>query len=222
MLDTAKANGLPQPLWEKLEALVFRYKEIFSNSFSAIPAKVPPLRIDLTADAKPFRVKLRNFSTSQRDFMSNFTSKLENLGIVYANPSSSWACAPLLVRKAGPDLWRFTVDLRPVNSYKIPHAFPMPNVEQELTKTAKPKVFAGVDFIHSFWQLLLHVASRECQSFVTHENVWTPTCVLHGTTNAVLHLQAFLTTHLPREVREKVLLCVDDLLFHDSSPEKLI
>lgn len=60
--------------------------------------------------------------------MSKLTKELEEKGLIYANPSSKWACAPLIAPKKGPDEWRFTSDLRPVNFYTYPFAFPMPNV----------------------------------------------------------------------------------------------
>lgn len=98
----------------------------------------------------------------------------------------------------------------------------MPNVVEELSKTARSRFFALVDFVHRYWQLLLALASKECQSFVTHENVFSPNRVLHGTKNAVLQLQAFLTKNLPVELKLKALLWVDYLMFHGEIEHGLI
>lgn len=43
---------------------------IFRTSFSSKPARVYPLRIELTPDARPVRVKLRNYSADQRAFLA--------------------------------------------------------------------------------------------------------------------------------------------------------
>lgn len=222
MLAAAKANGFPDSHWPMLEALIWEFADSFSTRFSSTPAKVEPLRIELTADARPIRVKLRNYSASQRAFISSLMQDLVRHNLVYANPSSKWACAPLIVPKAGPSQWRFTVDLRPVNRFTVPYQFPMPRVEIELTKTAGSRFYANFDFTHGYWQLPLHPESQECQSFITPDNVYTPTRVLHGTTNAVLHLQSFLSMNLPDALKEHTLLWVDDCLFHEATIESLL
>lgn len=222
MIYRAKQNGiLPKPL-DDLTKIVWSHAHVFDTRFSATPAKVPPLKIELTGDARPIRVKLRNYSQSQRNFMTNLTNELMQYNLIYPNPSSKWACAPLLVPKSGPAEWRFTVDLRPINQYTIRHQLIMPNVEEELTKTAGSTVYASVDFTHSYWQLPLHKDSQECQSFVTPDNVFTPTRVPHGTTNAVLHLQSFLSTKVPLDVKQRMLLWVDDCLFHAPTVKDLV
>lgn len=50
--------------------------------------------------------------------------KLLSFGLVCRNPNSRWAPAPLTVPKAGPEQYRFTVNLRPVNAQTEPIAWP--------------------------------------------------------------------------------------------------
>lgn len=214
MLDKAKANGFPDDHWEELESLVWKHAAEFRTSFSSEPARVEPLRIELMPDAKPVRVKLRNYSASQRAFLQKLVATLTAHGLVYPNPTSKWACAPLLVPKPGPEAWRFTVDLRPVNRYTYRHQYPMPLLEQELPKTAKSKFFANFDFVHSYWQLLLHPDSQESQSIITPDGVISPTRVPHGTTNAVTHLQSSIMMTLPDALKDSLLLWLDDCLLH--------
>lgn len=95
--------------------------------------------------------------------MDALVSDLVRHGIVYENPTSKWACAPLIVPKTGPSQWRVTSDLRPVNNLTVPYKFPMPRLEHELTKTSGSKIYANIDFTHSYWQLPLHKSSKECQ-----------------------------------------------------------
>lgn len=102
----------------------------------------------MTPDERPIRVKLRNYSSDQRDILRTLVTDLTAKGLVYANPSSPWASAPLLIPKPSPALWRFTVDFRPVNRYSIRNQFPMPYVDNELTKLASSKYYANLDFVH--------------------------------------------------------------------------
>lgn len=217
MLQMAITNGFPDEHWAELETLIWKHANEFRTSFSSAPARVEPLRIELTADATPVRVKLRNYSADQRAFLKKLVTDLTTHGLVYANPTSKWACAPLLVPKPGPARWRFTVDLRPVNRFTVRHQYPMPVLEHELTRLSKSKLFANFDFVQSYWQLLLHPASQASQSFITPDGVFSPTRVPHGTTNAVTHLQSSIMSTLPDTLKPDVLLWLDDCLLHSPS-----
>lgn len=65
MLNRKKEEGLPKTHWEAMEALVFDFADCFSTRFSTTPSKADPLRIRLTPDPRPIRVKLRNYSPEQ-------------------------------------------------------------------------------------------------------------------------------------------------------------
>lgn len=138
--------------------------------------------------------------------MKKMMNELIHHGIMYHNPQFPWASAPHIVPKPGPVDWRFTVNLSLLNKFAVLYQFPMPVVEHEFIKTAHLKKFAGVGFPHSYWQLLLAVDSRVCQSVITPDGIFTPTRLLHGTTNAAIHLQLFLSTKVLLELLERVLL----------------
>lgn len=94
-------------------------------------------------------------------------------------------------------------------------------IENELIKKARWKKFAGVHFTYSYWQISLAVDSRVCQSFITPDGIFTLIRVLRGTTSAVLHLQPFLSNKLSHELLERVLLLVDDCIFHEETTNVL-
>lgn len=169
------------------------------------------------------RVRLRNYSQDQRRFLSKFVTTLVQCKMAYFNPTSSWACAPLLVPKPGAAQFRFTVDLRLVNRFTVKHQFPMPNLEQELTRLGGARYFARWDLSHCYWQLPLDKTSQECQSFITPDGIFSPTRVLHGTTNAVLFLQSTLAACLPQNLRSQILWWLDDILiFSETIPDHLL
>lgn len=223
MIERARGNGLDDKQTQQLSDVVNEFKDIFRTSFSrGPPANVEPLKIELTPDAKPVRVRLRNYSLDQREFLQKFMKVLIDTGHVYPNPTSKWASAPLLVAKPGPSMYRFTVDLRPVNKYTIKYHYPMPHIEQELTKTQGSKVFCEVDFLHGYWQLPLAEKSQELMSIITPDGIMTPTRVPHGTTNATAHMQAQITKSIPEDLRAHVLSWVDDVLIHAKTFDELL
>jgi len=223
MSKAAAGNGMPQQDVATLEQLISDHMDIFRISLSSGPAAaVDPLRIDLKSDARPVRVRLRNYSKEQREFLEDFVTKLVHHGMAYSNPTAKWASAPLIVPKPGPSRFRFTVDLRPVNNFTVRHHYPMPNLEQELTKLGSSKWYATFDLSHGYWQFGLHPDSQECQSFVTPDGIFTPTRVLHGTTNAVTYLQSTLAEIIPPELRSSILFWLDDILLHSPTVTGLL
>jgi Reverse transcriptase (RNA-dependent DNA polymerase)/RNase H-like domain found in reverse transcriptase len=89
----------------------------------------------------------------------------------------------------------------------------MPHLESELAKLQGSTCFATFDLSYGYFQLPLAPDSRECQSFITPDGVFSPTRVLHGTTNAVSHMQAVLQEILLPSV-EQILAWLDDILLH--------
>lgn len=67
MLETAKSNVIPPEHWDLFESIIWENASVFHRSISSEPAR--PLETELTSDARPVRVKLRNYSASQRKFM---------------------------------------------------------------------------------------------------------------------------------------------------------
>ena len=210
MLRNALAEGFPKNRFDDLRKIIMARLGVFRTDFSQSSASIPPLKLELKPDAKPVHVKIRKYSDSERKFLRNLVGKLLDAGLIYANPNSKWSCAPHLVHKPGPAEWRFTVDLRPVNKYTYVLHFPMPLIEAELDKASGAKFFCEVDLIHGYWQLLLHKESQECQSFVTPDGIFTPTRVLHGNANANSHLHAGFMSQMPSDLKEKLLIWVDD------------
>lgn len=89
---------------------------MFRTSISSgPPAKVKLSENSLVPDASPMKVRIRNSFQAQLSFLSRFVDRLVTAYMAYFNPSSPWACAPLLVPKNCPDEFCFTIDLQLVD-----------------------------------------------------------------------------------------------------------
>jgi RNase H-like domain found in reverse transcriptase/Reverse transcriptase (RNA-dependent DNA polymerase)/Integrase core domain/Integrase zinc binding domain/Chromo (CHRromatin Organisation MOdifier) domain len=222
MLTSAAEAGMTLQGLGELTNLVKEFRPIWRISLGAgAPADLPPLQIRLKKEAKPVRVKLRRYPEAQAVFLRKFVGELIATGLAYRNPTATWCSAPLLVPKSGRDQFRFTVDLRPVNQQTVPVVWPMPHIESELSKLNSSRCFATFDLSHCYWQLPLAPDSQECQSFITPEGVFTPTRVLHGTCNAVPHMQAVLQETFS-SLLDHLLAWLDDLLLHSSTEVDLL
>lgn len=121
-----KENGLQEDDCTRFTSIL-TYLDIFLVFYSAaLPARVRPLCIQLTDDAKSLCVRLHKYSYKQREFLRDMVSRLVHCGIIAPNAFSVRACAPLLTRKPGFARFPFTVDLRPASRCKVRHHMPMP------------------------------------------------------------------------------------------------
>lgn len=90
---------------------------IFHISLSAgLSIKMPPVTIDLTQDASSSRVPHHSYSQEQCYFIQTFLSNLLWCYIVYANPSSVWLGAFLIVSMPITATFCLTVDPHSVTS----------------------------------------------------------------------------------------------------------
>lgn len=80
--------------------------------------------------------------------------ELMNLGLVRRNNQSEWACAPLLVPKKGPEQFRLTVDLRPVNHHTVPFIWAMYH-QTAVSEIAGETCHACIELFHGYWQMPL-------------------------------------------------------------------
>lgn len=64
-------------------------------------------------------VRLRNYSLQRRNILQTLMKLLIETVHSDSHPTSRLACTPMSVAKPGLAIFRFTVDLRPVNKYTI-------------------------------------------------------------------------------------------------------
>ncbi len=108
---------LQNSLKESFRNMVLEYKDIFRIRLGADPpVDAPPMEIKFEGTERPVKVRQRMYSPERLDFMKKKCDEFLNVGYIYRNHSSKWACAPLIVAKDGPEGFRFTVDLRSVNT----------------------------------------------------------------------------------------------------------
>lgn len=98
----------------------------------------------------------------------------------------------------------------------------MPNLEHELSKLSRSRCYATFYLSHGYWQFELDGDSQPLQSFITPDEVLLLTRVLHGTTNAVRHLQSSLTQVLPESISRNLLSWLDDFLLRQETANGLL
>lgn len=103
---------------------------------------------------------------AQSTLIRSKSDAFERLGLAFQNRSAERACAPYIVPKAGPQGFRFTVDMRRVTYQTKLHVWPMHNAHIKLPRLSGSTLFARFDIISAYWLMpLVEGASLEYQSF---------------------------------------------------------
>ncbi|POM64026.1 LOW QUALITY PROTEIN: Hypothetical protein PHPALM_20510 [Phytophthora palmivora] len=108
-------DGFPREYAKELTRIALRFDLWRIRLGMDPPAKVSPMRIRLKPGAKPYRCKARKYPPEVRRFMDDFNNQLVELGWVYENRESRWACPALPVRKGNGEF-----DKRQITSQRMP------------------------------------------------------------------------------------------------------
>ena len=193
------AEFLSDSQCKKLSDLVYSFKDIWRvdmENDNSGPAKVEPLKLRPKTNCVPRRSPVRRYNAIEREFLSKMTRQLLKNGSIRRNRNSIWISPSYVVRKPGRsgaliDHYRWTIDLRYVNSQCDPIAGVLPVLETILEHVSGSKVYASLDAHKGYWQFPLSEESQEMCSFVTHEGVFTPSRLLQGHQDSVMAVVKF-------------------------------
>ena len=77
---------------------------------------------------------------------------------------SSWACGVVMAKKKGDQL-RFCCDFRYLNSVTVKDAYPIPRIDESLSKLGDAKFFTTLDLGSAFWLVPLRKQDRDKTGF---------------------------------------------------------
>ena len=82
-------------------------------------------------------------------------------------PSKSpWACGVVMAKKKGDQL-RFCCDFRYLNSVTVKDAYPIPRIDESLSKLSDANFFTPLDLGSAFWQVPLRKQDRDKTGFAS-------------------------------------------------------
>ena len=115
-------------------------------------------RIELEPEAIPHREGASRMSPDKAAKANQEVKDL--LALVLIQPSySPWASGIVMVKKKTGDL-RFCCEFRLLNDVTVEDAFPLPRIDESLSKIGNAKIFTSIDLAWAFWQTPLKNATK--------------------------------------------------------------
>jgi hypothetical protein len=160
----------------------------------------------------PATCKIRRYPIQDREWIRNYIHDLQKKGLVRRNNSSTWCFHVNLTPKSRPQQYRFTVELRQVNSKTEPIVFSMTIAEVHMEHAVGKKIFSVIECDNGYWQIGVAEKAQEIFSIITEDGIWRPTRLLQGTVDGVALFQQTMLRIFHELLFESLLIWMDDLL----------
>ena len=230
-LPTQRISGViesatPHPQAEKLIAQIRKeFKDVLEQPIYAKdinPAIRGPFgvaRIELKEGAKPMHKKFFRCSGEREEALKEMIAKLISRGWIVPS-KSEWTSQAFVVPKppdaTGKKRWRLVLDYRYLNSQTKDDPFPLPLIEDLITRQSMNRLWSIFDLEDGFHQMHLHPESQEYTAFITPKGVYQWTVLPMGVKNGPAMFQRMISWIL-RDLPQ-VLVYIDDILVGSPMP----
>ena len=110
---------------------------------------------------------------------------------------------------------RFCCDFRPLNAVTIKDAYPLPRIDESLSRLGKAKIYTSIDFAWAFWQIPVRKADRQKTAFACELGLFEWRRMPFGMCNASATFQRAIARALRKTVNREgsmVMTYIDDIV----------
>ncbi|MBW0508883.1 hypothetical protein O181_048598 [Austropuccinia psidii MF-1] len=108
---------------------------------------------------------------------------------------------------------RMVGDFAALNTYTVPDRYPIPRIQENLTRLSKAKYITSMDALKVFHQNAFVPKTRKLLRIITHCGIYEYLRMQFGTKNAPSHYQRMINTIFPTELPEGwFIISIDDII----------
>ena len=144
---------------ESLQSILTEFDDLFMEHKADIGrCTIVKHPVDVEFGAVPHREGARRMSPEKAERANQEVRNLLALGMI--QPSlSPWGSDIVMIKKKNGEL-RFCCEFRPLNEVTIKHAYPLPRIDENLSRLGKVKIYISLDLACAFWQILVRKADQ--------------------------------------------------------------
>ena len=211
-LDDAETQALIQA---RLPSCYSQFQDVFSKAASD---QLPPhrsydhkitLHEPLPNSFSPlYRQSTEELQATKRYLMENLDK-----GFI-VNSNSPFASPVLFVKKANSDKLRFCIDFRKLNALTRNDPYPIPRIDELLSRIGKAKVFSKLDIRQAFHRIRMDPESEEMTTFRTRYGMYKCKVLPFGLTNGPATYQRYMNDVLIDYLDDFCTAYLDDILIY--------
>ena len=197
---------------KKLRDLLSQYRDVFAANMTEMGRTDALEHVIDVGNAEPIAQRPYRRSMKEKEIIDQQIEEMLAADVIRAS-NSPW-CSPIVVVKKKDGGHRFAVDYRALNAKTKKDKFPVPNIEDLLSKLGGSKYFTSLDMFSSYFQVPIAERSREYTAFSDGSKLWEFNCLSFGLCNAPATFTR-MAAGVFKEV-DNLLVYIDDLLsYHD-------
>lgn len=181
-IDEIKSGPLNKNDHDSLITLLTNYRDCFANKTKDLGCTdLLQMKIKLTSEQPIYRQPYR-LSHSEQEIVRSKVSELLDAGIIRES-ESCFASPVILVKKKNGDS-RLCVDYRALNAITVKDRYPLPNIDDQVSKLAGKSFFTSLDLAQSYHQVKIDPQDTHKTAFITPQGHFEYTRVPFGLANA--------------------------------------
>ena len=199
---------------DSLRAVLNRNADVFSKHKADIGCcNFVEHEIEIKEGSVPHREGARRMTPNKSEACRKEIEMLMEYDMI--EPSKSpWACGVVMAKKKGGQL-RFCCDFRYLNAVTIKDAYPIPRIDESLSKLGDAKFFTTLDLGSAFWQVPLRKQDREKTGFACELGLFQWKRMPFGLCNATATFQRLMAqalTSVTKKYGNLIMCYVDDVV----------
>ena len=155
-------TGLNEQRKAELDSLLHEFPDVLSNKVGC--TNLVECKFEVTGD--PVAQKPYKCGPFKRAIITKHIQDMLQGGII--RPSKSEWASPVTLQKQNGE-YRFCLDYRRLNKATKSDPFPIPRIEDLISKLGEARFISKIDLKKGYWQVKMHDSSIEQTAFISHD-----------------------------------------------------
>ena len=150
---------------DEVMELLYKYRSCFVKSGARLGQTEAFQHEIPTTTLSPINVRPYPNAWKERQIIQQQVQEMLDLEVI--QPSFSPWSAPVVLVKKKDGTWRFCIDYRKLNSVTRKTVYPLPRIDESLSRLEGSHYFTSLDLQSGYWQIAVNPSDREKTAFTT-------------------------------------------------------